>query len=255
MLYYSVFGRKGDAMDSYYEDILKKAAQYMSEEAWETAFHIVEEELSMPYIPKPYEERLIELYNTCRAQLRQQKALRTYSEEEIGELLRGSLEEQLLAVEQLKKSNIRNHLEEIRTYFLDEPHYLVRSCLMEALMEQNISDEFTTEIDGLEVTFIPCFIELPQESDGVEQAVSYLREWFENDEPTFMTLCVESLIKEAYLRLPFTIDAAEGFAMAVAIACYVFRAVGDQERLSAFLDEKGLAQSHGYELLLNKHDI
>lgn len=43
-------------------------------------------------------------------------------------------------------------------------------------MEQNISEEFTTEMDGLEVTFTPCFVEMPQESDGVEKAVSYLQE-------------------------------------------------------------------------------
>lgn len=255
MLYYCVFGRKGDAMDSYYEDVLKKAEDHIAEEDVQSAFHILEEELSMPYIPKPYEERLIELYNQCRAQLRERQTFRRFDETEIETLLEGSLDEQFLAIEQLKKSNIRNHIEEIRSYLLKKPQPVVRSCLIEAMIEQNISEELTTEIDGLEVTFVPCFVELPSESEGVEKAVANLREWFESDDPTFTMMCVESLLKEAYLRMPFSIEEEEAFDLAVDIACYVFKANGDKEGLLAFLHEKGLAQSYGYELLLSKHDI
>ena len=68
-------------------------------------------------------------------------------------------------------------------------------------------------------------------------------------------MCVESLIKEAYLRLPFTIEEDEAFDLAVDIACYVFKANEDKEGLMMFLNEKGLAQSYGYELLLSKHDV
>ena len=255
MLYYFVFNRKGDTMDTYYEDILNKVEQLIAENDIQNAFCILEEELSMPYIPKAYEDRLISLYNDCRSQINESRKARSYGEEEIGELLHGSLEEQFLAVEQLKKSNIRNHLDEIRSYLKGNTHYFVRSCLIEAMMEQNISEEFTTEMDGLEVTFTPCFVEMLQESDGVEKAVSYLQEWFESDNPTFTMMCVESLIKEAYLRLPFTIEEDEAFDLAVDIACYVFKANEDKEGLMAFLNEKGLAQSYGYELLLSKHDV
>lgn len=86
------------------------------------------------------------------------------------------MEEQFLAIEQLRKSNIRNHLDAIRDYLGNAPHYLIRSYLIEAMMEQNISDEFTIEMDGLVITFAPCFIEPPMESDGVIQAVAYLKD-------------------------------------------------------------------------------
>ena len=255
MLYYCVFSRKGDTMDTYYEDILKKVENQIAEHNIRNAFQVLEEELSMPYIPKEYEVKLIDYYNQCRSLLRQQQSPKSYSDEDIGALLNGSLEEQFLAIEQLKKSNIRNYIEEIRSYFLNEPHYFVRSCLMEALMEQNVSEEFTTIMDGLEITFTPCFIELPSESEGVEQAIQYLREWFENENPTFLMMCVDSLMKEAYLRLPFTIEAEDAFDFAVDIACYVYKANEDREGLLGFLDEKGLAKSYGYELLLSKHDV
>ncbi|MEG0330474.1 MAG: DUF3196 family protein [Longicatena sp.] len=241
-------------MDTYYEDILKKVEDHISEEDFQSAFKILEEELSMPYIPRDYEEKLIAYYNQCRSELRASVPIQKV-EEDVATLLQGSLDEQFLAIEQLKKSNIRNHLEEIQTYLSGNPHYLVRSFLMEALMEQNITEELTTEIEGLDVTFTPCYIEPPMDSDGVVEAVGYIKDWFENDNPTFTLMCVETLIKEAYLRLPFNIESEEALSFALAIARYVFVANGEEEAWKVFLSEKELAQTSGYELLLSRHDI
>ena len=73
MLYYFVFNRKGDTMDTYYEDILNKVEQLIAENDIQNAFCILEEELSMPYIPKAYEDRLISLYNDCRSQINESR--------------------------------------------------------------------------------------------------------------------------------------------------------------------------------------
>ena len=56
-------------MDTYYEDILKKVEMQMEQHDHQAAYQILEEELSMPYIPKEYEQRLIDLYNACRSEL------------------------------------------------------------------------------------------------------------------------------------------------------------------------------------------
>lgn len=249
-----MFSRKGDTMDTYYEDILKKIELLLQQGDYTSAYAILEEELSMPYIPQEYEEKLISYYNDCRSEVKQ-SSMRHYEEEDITTLLKGSLEEQFLAIEQLKKSNIRHHLEEIRDYLEHKPHDLVRAYIIEALMEQNLSDEFTTSMNGMDITFTPCFIEAPMDSDGVLKAVSYLREWFENDNPTFTMMCVETLVKESYLRLPFNIDEDEAFMLAVAVSAYVFEAHEEYEALDAFLDQLGVAQLAGYELLLSKHEM
>lgn len=250
-----MFSRKGEAMDTYYEDILKKVENLKQDEDYDACLKILEEELSMPYIPKEYEDQLVNHYNECRSVVRQNRKAKTYDEDDIADLLNGSLDEAFLAIEQLKKSNIRNHLTEIQEYLKNEPHYLVRSFLMEAMMEQNITDEITVMIDGLEVVFTPCYIEAVMESDGVIKAIDYLREWFENEDPTFLMMCVESLVKEAYLKLPFNVDEDEALALAVAIACYVFIASENREGMEAFLQDKDLKQYAGYELLLNRHEM
>lgn len=242
-------------MDTYYEDILKKVEDHMKERDFESAFKIVEEELSMPYIPRDVEEKLIAYYNQCRSELRV-KETKSYDDEDIDSMLQGSLEETFLAVEQLKNSNIRKHCDAIAKYLSKEDvHPLVRALLIEAMMEQGITDEFTTQIDGMDVTFTPCAIEAPMETEGITIAAGYLKEWFENDNPTFAMMCVESLVKEAYLRLPFNIDEEDGEAIAAAVAHYVFAAHEEFDAWNVFCHEKKLAQYNGYELLLSTYDM
>ena len=240
-------------MDTYYEDILKKVKTLMQDEQFAQAYAILDEELSMPYIPREYEEPLIAYYNQCRSECKWKDA--TVREDDIETLLNGSLEEAFLAIEQLKKSNIRNHMDAVAEYLSQHPHYLVRSLMIEAMMEQNITDEVKVDIDNLEVTFSPCSIDAPMESDGALTAVHLLKDWFENDNPTFTMMCVETLVKEAYLRLPFNIEEDEALPLAAAIAGYVFCANSEQEAWILFEKEKGLAQYRGYELLLRKHEM
>jgi len=111
------------------------------------------------------------------------------------------------------------------------------------------------DIDGLEVTFSPCSLDAPMESEGALEAVNYLKDWFENDNPTFTMMCVETLVKEAYLRLPFNIEEDEALPLAAAVTAYVFHAYEEHEAWMLFEEEKGLAQYRGYELLLRKHEM
>ena len=222
----------------YYQEILSKCDALLVENKVQEAYDLLEEELRMPYIPKDSEEKIIALYNECRQQLEMQKPQKTYTE-----------------VEVLKSSNIRRHLPIIEHYFCGNPHYLVRSLLVEALIDQQVHGELKMDYEGMEITFDPGFVEMPMESDGALQAVAWIREWFENDNPSFAMMCVETLVKEAYLKLPFNIDEDESQLIALAAVKYVFYAYGEQPAFEKFLAEKALAQSSGYELLLNKHDM
>lgn len=242
-------------MDNYYEEVLKEIEALMEKEAYEDAFGLCKYELTMPYIPKDVEEVLIDNYNQCRSMMQSEKSGKVIDEDDLESLLKGSFDQQLLAVEQLKKSNIRNHLQLIEDYLKNHPHYLIRSFLVEALMEQNVTDEITMDYNGLEVVFTPCYIEPAMECDGAIAAVETLREWFENENPSFLMMCVDVLVKEVYLKLPFNVEEDESEALALAVCRYVFEANGEKDAFDAFIIEKGLAQTGGYELLLKEHDI
>ena len=117
-----------------------------------------------------------------------------------------------------------------------------------------MSEEFTVEREGLEYRFVPCALTLPSQSDGVHQAVEQLREWFEHEDPSFLALCVETLMQEAYLRLPEDIDESESLMLAAAVAEHVFLAAQREDDLDCFLQEHALPPDADCELLLNRHE-
>lgn len=242
-------------MDTYYEEILKEVKKLMSSGDYKEAFAVLEDELAMPYIPKDSEQELVQLYNECRSELRANSVERTYGIEDIEALLSGKLEEQFMAVELLKQSNIRQHLSQIEAYLCASPHILVQAMLIEALMEQNIAEEIHMRYEDMDITFLPCYIVAPMKAKGARIAANQLCDWFENENPSFLTLCIESLIKETVLRLPFNLDEDEGIVMAQAIVEYVYKASRDEEGFQRFLTKHSLAQWSGFELLLNKHGI
>lgn len=243
-------------MDSYYDAIVKRVEECLQNEQYAQALTLLQEERSMPYIPREYEARFEAYYDVCQSALRERRksGVRAKSAEEIEALLQGRVDEQLQAVEQLRSSNIRNHVDVVQKALRECPNRMVRSFLIEALIEQNVSEAFTLEQDGLTYTFVPCALPLPKESEGVQAGVLQLREWFENENPSFLAFCVETLLQEAYLRLPEDIDETEAPAAAQAVAGYVFEANGMPEAYAAFQKEKGLASRCGYELLLKKYE-
>ena len=100
-------------MDSYYDGLIRQVKELMDDSRHAEAFDVLKEELSMPYIPKAAEEKIIALYNECRSTLRLSVQPSAVTKE-IEELLKGSIDEQFSAVEQLRSSNIRNHLEVVQ---------------------------------------------------------------------------------------------------------------------------------------------
>ncbi len=240
-------------MDSYYDTIIEQCRSLMAQGHHAQAQALLEEELSMPYIPKPFEETIIALYNECRSTLRLHGGV-VREVHDVEELLKGSVEEQLQAVEQLRSSNIRNHLPAVREAMKQGSSAWVNAFLIEALCEQNVSEEFTLERDGLSFTFVPCALTLPAQNDALHRCVDKLRSWFESENPSFLSQCVEALMQEAYLRLPMDIDETECIPLAIAVVRYVYEAYEMPKAFDAFLKEKNLAPEAGYELLLEKHD-
>lgn len=243
-------------MDNFYKELIGKIESHMGKQEYKEAFELLEEEFRMPYIPKEYEAILIPLYNTCKSELNASKKVRkSANEDDLEELLNGSLDEAFQAVDYLKNSNIRKYLDIVENYLKDQPHFLIRSLLIEALYEQSVSEEIALNYDGLEVKFTPAYIELPQEQDAFMKAAEIVSSYYENDNPSFLMMCMECMMKEMYFKLPFTLDEDEIYHFIYAILLYVYKANGDKDGFVRMIDEKNLANYGGYDLLLYKYDI
>lgn len=250
----SVWVSEDNRMNSDDEEILNEIRRHMAEKNYSAAAKLLEAELAVPFIPKDVEPILIQLNEECRRELRQNTVQR-YDEADIERLLMGNLDEQLMAVELLKNSNLHRHYDIIEAYLNQNPHELVRALLIDALREQNIADAMHTTIDGLEVTFLPCYIEPVMQADGARIAESALREWFENEDPSFLAMCLECLRQECYLHLPFNIAADEGLPLAKSIVYAIQCALGKAAEFTAFCDAHRLPHECEFTLLFNKHGI
>lgn len=242
-------------MDNYYEDLMNKIQEFIHKEKYIQANMLIETELNMPYIPTPYEERLQKLHTHCQSELKANTNKRKYDEEDIEKLLFASVEQATQAIEILRGSNIRNYLDMIQTYLSNSPHFLIRTLLIECLIEQDITSEISMDYDGLEVTFIPAYCELPQDQEVFMECIKQVNAYYENENPTFLKMCIETMLKEMYFKIPFTLVEDEMNCFIYAILEYVYQANQDIEGFKAFILEKNLANYSGYTLLLYEYNI
>lgn len=173
------------------------------------------------------------------------------TEEEVDEYLQGDPEQQFLAVHFLKQFNLRDHLDQIQKYLmLDKRDPFSVSELIEACIEQQIMEELTMTREGMEITFIPHYLEMPKDQDGFQVAKAQLNRWFEQNEPDFAHMCQEVLLMEARLQLPLMWEEADGFLVALSVARYVYRAWGRMDEWEDLLENEHLQGAKLFDLMV-----
>lgn len=238
-------------MESFYQEMLNEIETLIQSQNIQEAIKKIEFELSMPYVPSDVEVILQQNLQELKAPTMTKKL--TFDDEAIEAMLKGNEKEALIAIDYLREVNIHRYLDMIQEVFQLQTSRIVIVSLIDALMKQNITREFQCEMDGFELSFMPCFIEDPFNNDGVDAAKAFLSTWFEHDNASFYQMCIQSLMLESYLRLPFAIEEDEAEALALAICAYVYEAFGQKDEYFAFLNEKKLARIDGFELLLREH--
>lgn len=238
-------------MEHFYQEVIAEIDALIEKQNHREASELLKQELSMPYIPQDVEAALREREALLKGEASQR--LIHFDGDALEAMLLGERTQAMIAVDYLKTCNIRMYLELIQDVMPALRDRQIIAALIEALMQQNISEELHCDYEGMEVAFLPCFIDDPFDNDGVEAAASYLSTWFEHDNAAFHQMCMQTLMLESFLRLPFTIEEDEAEVLAAAIAGYVFEAFGQKDEYFAFLKQKNLARFDGYELLLRKH--
>ena len=185
-------------MESFYQEMIAELDAMITSNQIQEAIKKIELELSMPYIPYDVELMLQQRLQDIRPESKN-KTL-AFDDDTIEMMLKGSEKDALIAIDYLKEINIHRHLEMIQEVFYCQKSRLVIVSLIDALMRQNITHEFQCEIDGLELSFMPCYVEDPFNNDGIDKARDYLSSWFEHDNASFYHMCMQSLMLVAYLR-------------------------------------------------------
>ena len=222
--------------ENYYETTLAKLRAYMAQKDYFKALEIISEELKMPYMPKDFEEELRESQRIIQKAL--QKGEGELSSEEIATYLKGDSYKQFLAIKSLEKLNLRDYLDMIRDYLVFDGDEKAKTVLVALLIEQEIGEEFTIKKRGLEITFIPKYVENVAFSDAYKEGVAYLKDKLENDDPIMYKMAVELLGNYIFSELPLSVSEEEGLFYAKAIIVYLLESFGKSEEKEAFLENE-----------------
>jgi hypothetical protein len=210
-------------MADYYSQFWLKIEELIKQENTDEVLRLVNEELSMPYIPMADEERLHALAKA----LKKQQVKRQQTLEELVESIKKSDLNSLSALDQLRKSNLRLLGGEIQEMFDASLHPLIGSLLIQICIEQQLTQTFVWHKDGQRMEFIPMYLPLPWESDGYVAALAVLRDWLENDNPSLLQMCKDVLDGEATLALPLSFCEEEGAILAASVLKFVYMALND----------------------------
>lgn len=237
-------------MNDYYSTCEKQILKLIEEDELLKAQQLIDEELKMPYIPADFECLLKELRKQTLQP--QEKVL---SDEQIEAYLRLDEKHQILAVKALSEKNLRKYVPLIQEAFNQAKSVLVTLSLLEICIEQQLNEEFKIEKEGLEMYVIPSALTLPLDSEGLLQVFEFFKQWLENEDPSFLDLCCQCAVKEAYLRLPFEIEEDESESMALEIVYYVADLLGCVDQVESLFCEKKASQKGHFELLLYSNQI
>ncbi len=212
---------------NYYQEFFERIKEVINQDA-KQALSLVQQELSMPYIPLEVEKELLQLQRDLSASMI--KKTFYIDLEAIDEGLESDQQEQQLkAIDALSHVSCRDYVDSIQSYFNRLPHENLKALLIDILIEQQISEEFKVMHRGVEVTFVPMYLERAAETDGFIKASEYLCEWFENNNPSFLKLCMQVITNETFLMLPQSYEEDEALILALTAVKTVSNSMDDNK--------------------------
>jgi hypothetical protein len=207
-------------MKSYYDEILETIENHIKNKEYDEAKSLILSELKMPYVPVEFEKKLEELNKDIKSESGNQ-GIRELSEQDIEKYLFADDELQLVAVNKLNTLNLRNYLELISKYLASKPNPSAAALLIDSCIEQKIDETLIYQKDEIDYEFTPVCCLRPFESDGFNEAQSYLEEWFSNEDPSFYEFCLQQLIHECFDYLPLSYELEEGYELALMTTKFV----------------------------------
>ena len=198
----------------YYTEILNDLEKLLADEQYDDALFMIRSELRMPYVPPDFKGKLEEMER--RIPSNDEHTLKVPDEDKIRELLKGDAESQMYAVYSLTNQNLRKHKVLIDDVFSSDVLPQAKDILIYALIEQEISEEFTLNKNGLEYRFVPRYCLLPEESDGYQDAVKQLKEIYLH-EPSLYQFAIDLLQEKCFSHLPLSYEAEESGQLVEAI--------------------------------------
>ncbi|HPX33021.1 MAG TPA: DUF3196 family protein [Erysipelotrichaceae bacterium] len=222
---------------NYYQTIVNHIEKLIESNDFIMANKLIEEELSMPYVPQDVLMKLQQLHDICKFNLNEEKKSELLSPEEVYEYLKLGSEKAYKALETLSMANIRNYLAVVKEILVDNAvNRVLKSLLIEQLQIQQISNIINFTIDDRVYSIIPSQIPSPLSQSNFAVISKNLEKIIESN-PSFLQQCQMVLINVVYDNYPFLIKDEDVDKITYSVIAYVYKAYQDEEGLKKFLKE------------------
>ena len=236
--------------ENYYDEVIRQITSCIEEGRYQKAMDMIQEELSMPYVPSDSLQKLNDLLLMVKPFLNREKPDVLLKPEQLLEYLRKGGASGQKALQSLQQGNIRNYLQAIQQY-LDQPDadrilvsFLIEAC---ALQQVNVPLRYH-DLDG-DHTVIPAQVTNALGSESFEDCWVLLEELFENENPSFLQQCHQILIQYTYVRYPEPLE-TDYHRLAYRIIRYLYQAYGDEDGWNRFALSQGIADEELEELVI-----
>ncbi len=201
-------------MSDYYEEIITEISTCLQNGQLDDAEYLLKRELAMPYIPAATEEKLHDLQKEliyARSSRAKEKGEKSLSE--LLHMLKGRPALQLAAANALQKHNLRACVSELRDYLQKDPVPEAAVLVIDALAEQEISEEFVWNREGVEYSFYADEVVPVSRCQATGPAAALLQQKLARN-PSALNMAMTLLAGKIYMALPLTYEAEEAGALA-----------------------------------------
>lgn len=246
------------AEKNYYDVIAIYVTILIEMDSLDEAKHILEEELSMPYVPSKYEKIFNETYDELLKRGRENSMsiniFDTISDDELSNLLITCTDKNamFMLLEQLEQRNIRRLLPALEKYLKDENKARVfKTIIIESLASQNVNQEFIVIDKNETFTVNPCNCLPVMEMQCIKDILSMIEKEVGNKDISFVQYCGEVLMGYIGNVYPNEIKQEEYPLIITSIIIYVDSLIGNNSNYGEILISKyNLNESKIDEMLL-----
>ena len=201
-------------MSDYYDDIIAEISTCLTNGQLDDAEYLLKRELGMPYIPEAAEKKLHVLQKEliyARGSQTKEKGEKTLPE--LLHMLKGRPASQLAAANALQKHNLRTCVKELQDYLQKDPVPEAAVLVIDALAEQEISEEFVWNRDGVEYAFYADEVVPVSRCRAIGPAAALLQQKLARN-PSALNMAMTLLAGKIYMALPLTYEAEEAKPLA-----------------------------------------
>lgn len=218
---------KKDIASDYYEILGFVINSLIIKENFDEALKILNEELSLPYIPDNYEYIINELYDDViamkRIYLSENNAYHSFNEEQVKEILENDNDYYNLSelVSDLHKYNVRSIIESVEIFLKRDVSSILKTMVLEECLRQELSQTLLIIKDNIEYEFLCSANQYVQDDENYKKTVDVLVERLEKT-PSFLEMALSILFMYSYIIYPLTIEDDESLFLALVIEYYVY---------------------------------